>query len=414
MCKYQVDRDRVRRRLERLAEIGRAESGGWTRLSWTEEDRQAREVVTSFMREAGMTVRTDAAGNLIGRLEGQGVGETPVAVGSHIDTVVNGGMFDGAMGVILGLEVAQVLHDENVEMKRPLEVIIFADEEGARFGAGLIGSRAMAGSLNPSELYAYRDSDGVSIAEAMREFGLDPDRVSEARVEPGSYRAYLEAHVEQGKVLEDADLPVGLVTAISAPVWLQCEVKGKADHAGATPMGLRRDALLASSAAALEVERAAREMDEVAVATVGRMEISPGGINIIPGQARFTVDIRHVDEGRREVLLDRIREAIKVQAGAYQCEALIEEIMRVSPVSLSPQLEDLLAEELRLRGVPYMRLVSGASHDAQLMASLTEVGMLFVKSREGLSHSPEEHSDWNDIASAGEGLLGAVQRLLQE
>ncbi len=409
-----VDQKRIRSRLEQLAEIGLTPSGGWTRLSFTPEDFRAREVVSSFMREAGMTVRTDAAGNLIGRLDGLCPTEPPVACGSHIDTVFNGGMFDGAMGVMLGIEVAQIIHCAGARMKRPLEVIVFADEEGARFGSGLLGSRAMVGKLNPADLHSHRDRDGITIAQAMEKCDLDPDQIAEARRQPGSYRAYLEVHAEQGRVLEDAGLPVGVVTAISAPVWLECTIKGRADHAGATPMDMRRDALVAACAAALEVQRLARNTGGAAVATVGRMEVLPGGINIIPGEVRFTVDIRHVLESRRELLVNEVRGAVVAQAHRCECLANIKEIMRVQPVQLNPMLQELLIEQLRSLSIPHMSLVSGASHDGQVMAEITDVGMLFVKSKGGLSHCPDEASDWENIALAGEALLAAVERLMAE
>lgn len=397
-----------------LARVGATPSGGWTRLSWTPQDREARGVITSFMKEAGMEVRTDPAGNLIGRLKGRDPGAPPVASGSHIDTVPEGGMFDGAMGVILALEIAQAISDAQLDHHRPYEVIVCADEEGARFGAGLIGSRALAGQLESQDLEKYRDREGVTMAQAMEAFGLNPGKVSEARVKPGSYRAYLEVHAEQGRVLEEAGVPVGVVKAISAPVWLECTIEGRADHAGATPMNLRTDALLAACACALSVEKETRALDNVAVATVGQMDVRPGGINVIPGQVRFTVDIRHIDSSRRDALTQSILEAVERESNRRGCVGKTREIMRVEPVELSLPLQDMLRSSLTALDIPYINTTSGASHDAQVLASIMEVAMLFVRSRGGLSHCPEEYSDWQDITLAGNALLTTVTELLME
>src|SRR5918997_3317018 len=241
-----VDGGRLWQRLSELAEIGKHEEGGVARLSFTPEERAAKDLVASYMNEAGLSVSEDAAGNLFGRREGRAPEAPAVLIGSHVDSVLGGGDFDGPLGVLGGIEVLQTMQEEGIEAERPVEVVAFTDEEGARFSLGMVGSRALTGALSQEDL-RHEDREGVSIAEAMREAGLDPAGVGGAARSPDSLAAYLELHIEQGKVLEGEGLPVGVVTGIAGPVWLRLSLSGEAGHAGTTPMGARRDALAAAA-----------------------------------------------------------------------------------------------------------------------------------------------------------------------
>src|ERR671917_289807 len=242
-----IDGERLWRRISDLGEIGGQEEGGVTRLSLTDEERAAKDRVASYMEEAGLSVREDAAGNLIGRREGRNPETPAVLIGSHVDSVYNGGNFDGPLGVLAGIEVLQTMEERGIETEHPVEVVAFTDEEGVRFSFGMIGSRALAGKLTPEDLTSYEDEDGVSIAEAMFAYGLDPELIGDAARPEDSVRAYVELHIEQGRVLENEDLPAGVVTGIAGPVWLRFILEGETGHAGATPMNLRRDALAAAA-----------------------------------------------------------------------------------------------------------------------------------------------------------------------
>ena len=446
MNRWQVDPRRIRQRLEELAAVGRDPAGGLTRFVFTVEDRQARAMVTGYMREAGLAVRVDAVGNIFGRrnasLEckrspehaGGAMGSAeaemtlesaPVAAGSHIDTVRNGGRFDGTVGVVCALEVAQVLAETGVEHEIPYEVVVFTDEEGGRFGSGLLGSRALVGALTGEELRRQKDERGISAWEVMEQFGLRPADMGTARKGKGGFTCFYEVHIEQGSVLETAGCRLGVVEGIVGMVGLTVSITGEAGHAGATPMCLRRDALAGAGEIILAVERAAQrvarggevsasaeptagEVDSGAVATVGRIKAWPGASNVIPGRVELTVDLR----ARSAAVLDRMVAGVQEEVDAI-CRRRglgweIRETMHVPPVDLAVDCVEQIESICRERGIPYLRMPSGAVHDAQIMTRITDVGMLFVPSKGGVSHSPLEESAWDDIALAAEVLLQAV------
>ncbi|HEX2740480.1 MAG TPA: Zn-dependent hydrolase, partial [Rubrobacter sp.] len=299
-----VDGERLWRRISELGEIGRHESGGVTRLSLTDEERAAKDMVADYMEEAGLSVREDAAGNLFGRREGRDPDAPAVIVGSHVDSVYEGGNFDGPLGVLSGIEIVQTMEERGIETEHPVEVVAFTDEEGARFSFGMIGSRALAGSLSTEDL-SHEDENGVTIADAMRDYGLDPERVLDAARPAGSVAAYVELHIEQGRVLENEGLPVGVVTGIAAPVWRKFVFTGETGHAGTTPMGHRSDAL-AAAAEVMAVIEAEASATGSSVGTVGQLGVEPGGINIIPGRVELSLDLRDIDEETRDLVEGRI------------------------------------------------------------------------------------------------------------
>ncbi len=397
-----VDANRLWRRLGELAEIGRVEDGGVTRLSFTDEERAARDLVASYMEEAGLEVREDAAGNVIGRREGRNPDAPVVLAGSHVDSVRSGGDFDGPLGVLAAVEAAQTMSEEGVETQRPVEVVAFTDEEGARFSFGMIGSRALSGTLASEDLH-HKDGQGISIAEAMKSSGLDPDAVGAAARSPGAVKAYVELHIEQGKVLEGEDLPVGIVTGIAGPLWLRFVLEGEAGHAGTTPMGLRRDALAAAAHVMRSIEVEASKTGTT-VGTVGRLDLSPGGINIIPGRVEFTLDLRDIDERVRDEVEQRI-----VGEARRSCEGRgvgldVVILQRVAPVLCSDLVRNAAkaaCEELGLEPHP---LASGAGHDGMHLKDLCPVGMVFVRSKDGISHNPDEWSSQQDCV-AGANVL---------
>ncbi len=397
-----IDADRLWSRLSELAEIGRSEGGGVSRLSFTEEERAAKDLVTSYMQEADLEVREDAAGNLIGRHEGRDPEAPVVLAGSHVDSVRNGGDFDGPLGVLSAVEALQIMNERGVETERPIEAVAFTDEEGARFSFGMIGSRAMVGTLTSEDL-AREDENGVSIAGAMRASGLDPKRIDEAARPEGSVHAYVELHIEQGRILENKDLPVGVVTGIAGPVWLRFTLEGEAAHAGTTPMGLRRDALAAAAVVIGRIEREAARTG-TSVGTVGQLELEPGGINIIPGRVSFSLDLRDIDEEVRNGVESRIADEAERLCEERGIMLETETLQRLPSVSCSDLVRGAAKAACRELGLEPFELASGAGHDGMHLAKLCPIGMIFVRSKSGLSHNPAEYSSKEDCV-AGAGVL---------
>ncbi len=401
-----VEGGRLWRRLTELAEIGKQESGGVTRLSFTEEERAAKDLVASYMEEAGLAVREDAVGNLFGRREGKDPDAPAVLVGSHVDSVYDGGNFDGPLGVLAGIEVTQTMQEGGIETDHPVEVVAFTDEEGARFSFGMIGSRALAGSLSPEEL-KHEDANGISIADAMRDYGLDPERIEEAARQPDSLAAYVELHIEQGRVLENEVLSAGIVTGIAAPVWRRLVFTGETGHAGTTPMGMRHDALAAAAEVMAVIEDEASATGS-SVGTVGQLGVEPGGINVIPGRVEISLDLRDIDEGTRDLVEDRIlqhvRELCEKRGVGFETEVL----QRMVPVSCSETVRGAVRAACEGFGHRSYELASGAAHDGMQLVGLCPVGMIFIRSRDGISHNPDEWSTEEDCAIGANVLYSTV------
>ena len=393
--------------LDELAEYSE-DPAELTRRYLTPEHAQAAELVMRRMREAGMSARIDPVGNVVGHFPGRRPGARRLILGSHLDTVRNAGRYDGALGVMLPIACLRSLHERGERLDYPIDVIAFGDEEGVRFQATLFGSQAVAGNLDPAVLDAI-DDNGVHLHEAMREFGLDPDTVGDAGYDRDDVAAYVEVHIEQGPVLEAEDLPIGVVTSIAGAIRLRVEVMGRAGHAGTVPMNLRRDALAAASEAVIAVERICRETPGT-VGTVGMLRTVSGAVNVIPGVVEFTVDVRGESDERRRIALDRIEEAFSEIARrrgvVLDCVPTHESSAR----QCSPWLMRRLGEAVEAEGFEVRRLPSGAGHDAMAMAHLTEVGMLFVRCKDGISHHPAESMTAADAGVAARVLLRFLER----
>lgn len=413
MRRMEINKDRLWARLMELGEIGKQSSGGVTRYSFTLDESRAKELVIAYMKEAGLAVREDAAGNIIGRREGTNPEAAVVLTGSHIDTVPDGGMFDGALGVLSAIEALQRMDELEIRNVHPIEVIAFTDEEGSRFGFGMIGSRAVAGTLRQEDL-EQRDEQAVSIADAMRSAGLAPERIGEAAKPPHEVKAYVELHIEQGRVLENLNKPVGLVTGIAGPLWQQFTLSGQAGHAGATPMPLRRDPMQAA-AEILNYIYAEAKKYENAVATVGKLRTLPGGVNVIPGEVQFSLDLRDIDEAERDRLEASIRAYSQQVCEKLGIELRIDLLQRVAPAPSSPMVQEAVAQAGKLAGLSELpRLVSGAGHDGMQFSSLWPLGMIFVRSRNGISHNPEEWSSSEDCTAGTEVLYHTLLELANE
>jgi len=408
---YAVQGARLWRSIEELGAIGADSSGGVTRLSLSAEELEGRAYVVALMMAAGLDVRCDEAGNLIGRLEGSHPDAAAVITGSHIDTVHAAGRFDGTLGVLGGIEALRAIKEQDIEHERPLEVVCFTDEEGVRFGAGYLGSRAMAGDWR-SEWLGLTDENGVTLREAMVHAGLPPESAWKAKRPEGSVHAYVELHIEQGRALEHRGEPVGIVTAIYGHRWLDVRMRGQADHAGTTPMPLRRDPLLAAAEAVLAVERTA--LSHGGVATVGKLRVAPGSTNAIPGEARFTVDVRHEDGNS----LERMTKEIEQQAIAYGNDRKVEIHIRQTdagePVLASEKVIHAITEGCRSANIAASPIVCGAGHDAVAISAVAPIGLILVRSKDGISHHPSEWSSPEDCEAGANVLLQTLIILANE
>jgi allantoate deiminase len=385
----------VLQRCDALAAFSEDE-GRLTRRFATPALRAAGDAVAGWMAEAGMTVRRDAIGNVVGRLEGDGP-ET-LLMGSHLDTVVDAGRYDGALGVLVAIACAQRLRDADRTSRHALEVYAFADEEGVRYGTAYLGSGAVAGRFDPAVL-ERRDADGIAMADAIAAFGGDAGALPSARRDAAGVLGYVEVHIEQGPVLEADDLPVGVVEAISGQTRAAVTFAGSAGHAGTVPMDLRRDALAAAAEWILAVEALGRSTDGL-VATVGDARVRPGAGNVIPGYVELSLDVRHARDDERETAVAALRERARAIAAARGLTAAVEVVQATAAVACDPALRDALAAAVTACGHRELRLASGAGHDAAVMAALGPVAMLFVRCAGGVSHNPAESVAHADVAAA--------------
>jgi allantoate deiminase len=391
--------------IQELGKIGADPNGGVTRLSLSNEELIARQFIIRLMEEAGLAVRQDEVGNLIGRLEGERQGEGAIATGSHIDTVIHAGLFDGALGVLGGIEALRTIKEQGIKHDRPIEVICFTDEEGVRFGAGYMGSRAMAGTWKGNWL-ELADSAGTTLREAMEYADLNPDHAALASRSRDAVKAYVELHIEQGRVLEELGEAVGIATAIYGHSWLEVSMRGRADHAGTTPMKLRQDPLIAAAEALLAIEQIA--ILQGGVATAGTLKLAPGAINVIPGEVIFTVDMRHeASESLRQMEL-AIAAALTRSAEARGLTVSFRTIDGAQPVQSSKRIVDAITNSCESVGLTGTHMVCGAGHDAVAINELTDTGLILVRSRDGISHHPLEWSSPDDCEAGANVLLNTL------
>jgi allantoate deiminase len=395
---------RIMQRCDALARHSELE-GGLTRVFLSPQNRAANELVLGWMREAGMEARLDAIGNVVGRYEGS---KPPcLMLGSHLDTVRDAGRYDGMLGVISAIECVAALNEKRKRLPFAIEVVGFGDEEGVRFGTTMLGSRAIAGALDPVVLDA-QDAQGVTIKQALRDFGLDPARVREVARRKNDVVAYAELHIEQGPVLEAEGLPVGVVTAINGFSRLRVVLQGEAGHAGTVPMNLRRDALAAAAECVLAIERIARADPEL-VGTVGRIEAKPGAINVIPGEVHFTIDFRAPrDELRHRAVAEAIAQTEQI-AQKRNVNCRIERLQELGVASCAPWLMSQFERAVAAEGFPVRKLPSGAGHDGMALKGIADIAMLFVRCKGGISHNPAESITEADAAVGARTLLRFIE-----
>lgn len=400
-----VDVTRLRRRLEELAQIGRTPEGGVTRLSYRAEHAAAVRLAAAWMDEAGAAAGVDAWGNLHGVVPGVDGAMPPVAAGSHLDTVPNGGIFDGALGVVAAIEAAQALRDAGTRLARPLLLLGFAEEEGTSFGVGCLGSLGLVGRAPAPE--TIHDHECVTVAALLRAFDPGVPR----RPLGAEMAAYLELHIEQGPVLASRGAPLAAVEAIVGIARASFTFRGQANHAGTTPMEVRRDALWGAADLVARVRALARDTGGRAVATVGRLTVSPGATNVIPGAAEMTVEVRSAEVPLLAALRAAVEEAGRTCAERYELRLEIGEWRAEPPAPLDPGVRAAIVASAGDLGWPIASMPSWAGHDAKILRARAPAGMIFVPSERGISHSPEEHTSWEDAARGAQVLCRAIERL---
>lgn len=405
----EVNADRLEHTLQQLAAHGRDADGQPNRVAYSDGDIAGRAYAVALMQEAGLSVRTDAAGNIIGTRPGTQAGLKPLAMGSHIDMVPHGGNYDGCVGSLSAIEVARTLHENNIQLRHPLEVYIFTDEEGS-----LTGSRAMVGKLTPGAL-AVTNSTGYTVGQGIQRLGGDTLALKTAAREKGSLAAFLELHIEQGAILDQENLQIGVVEGIVGLKWWDVTFRGRANHAGTTPMRMRQDALLAAARFIQAVNEEALNREGTQVATVGRIKALPGAPNVIPGEVVLSLEIRDLSEAVITEMYDKIRARAEAIAAGSGISVSFEHLdTTAKPALTDARIQALVEAEAEARGYSSKRMQSGAGHDTQDMALIAPAGMLFVPSRGGISHAPDEYTAPEDMARGANVLLGTLLRLDRE
>lgn len=394
--------------IEKLATFGPVAGGGLVRPVYSPQWLAAHRRLAGWMAEAGLEVRADAVGNLWG-LSGQKEAGKGYASGSHLDTVKEGGKYDGGLGILAALAAIRFLKELYGPPRLPLEVVALCEEEGSRFSKTFLGSRAITGTLPAEELDESRDTEGISVAEACRTCGFDPGQLAAAR--RTDLAGFIELHIEQGRLLDDAKLQVGIVQAITGIRHLRVTFEGQADHAGTTPMDLRADALVAAAQAVSQINAAAKEMGRPAVATVGKLSVEPGATNIVPALVVMTVDLRHPDPARKVQLIEQVEQICRTAATSQGVTVTIESLMDRVAAPMTPEIIKVLqatADELGISNIP---MVSGAGHDSQVLVEQMPTGMIFVPSQAGRSHSRAEFTPLDQILPGIAVLAQAFYRL---
>lgn len=388
-----IDGKRLAERLDAISKIGVLQTGGVSRPGFSQEEKDAKALVTEWMNDAGLTVETDAVGNVFGRLTGKDNSQS-VASGSHVDTVPAGGNFDGVLGVLAALEVAEAWKETGYIPDKSYEIIIFSDEEGARFSSGVFGSRAYMGLVDDELIESLRDSDGLNFEEVLEQYGSSLQDFK--KIQQRDWTFFAEAHIEQGKLLEKNNLPVGIVNGIAGQAWLEIEFKGLAGHAGNTPMNDRQDALVAAGRFVSELENLPKTVSNTAVATVGKLTVYPNGANVIPESVKMIVDIRDIQENTRDMLIELASRRAHDIAKERSIGVTVSRTSSVKPVPVEDTYKDELRDILSGLSIEPMELPSGAGHDSMNIGLELPVAMIFTRSKAGISHNPAEWTSLDD------------------
>lgn len=403
--KLLINGDRLNASLRELAEFGKTPEGGTNRVAYSDEDIRAREYVMRLMREAKLDVSIDAAGNIVGRRAGSDASLKPIMIGSHIDSVPMGGRYDGQVGSMAAIEVARTLAEKRITLRHPLAVIIFQNEEG-----GTVGSTALTAGIAPERFNVVTNSK-KTIREGIKAIGGDPDKLAKPLMKKGDLAGYLELHIEQGGRLDQQKINIGIVEGIVGLRWFEITINGFANHAGTTPMDQRQDALVAAAKYVEAVNRAARSITGRQVATVGKIQAFPGATNVVPGQVVTSLDVRDLDPTKIAQVIDKIRESVKMIEAETGTKFELKQTSSSEPAITDERFKSAIDASVKALGLTTFPLPSGAGHDAQEIADICPIGMIFIPSRAGISHSPKEFSEGSDITNGGNVLLQTLLRL---
>jgi allantoate deiminase len=407
-----INSARLQQHFEAMSLIGKIGETGTNRPTMTPIEKQAFELASSWMHEAGMTTRIDNFGNLIGRLQGTNPTLPVLMIGSHLDSQPYGGRFDGVAGVLTAIEAVTTLTEQGIKPQRTIEVVSFADEEGWRFNKGLFGSRGILGRLEEAEL-DRTDKDGITRRQALIDFGCDPNKFDESRYAPASIHCYLELHIEQGPVLDLGNKPIGVVSGISGPLWWTVKLKGMAGHAGSVPMPIRQDALVGAAEIILALRHIATQIpDAPTVGTVGTINVFPASRNIIPEEVAFTIDLRDIDLNRRNRYEAQLREQIEKIGNKHHLTFEITEDWNSEPRYCADWLKEIIHQQCKTLNLDAPELMSGPFHDAMALSYATDYAMIFVRCKDGISHNPLEYSSYEDLALGAEVLYGTMLEVL--
>lgn len=402
-----INLERVKKDIEIFSTFNATPGNGVTRLPFTKEDKMARDYLRKEMEKMGLKVWEDGYSNLFGRREGKKPDLPVIMIGSHFDTVINGGIFDGMAGVVAALEILRVLQEDGIENYYPIEVVAMNDEEGVRFGTGISNSRAIAGLIDEKDLDTIKDRDGISLRQAMIDFGITPDLKNAKRPE-NSIKTFIELHIEQGPILEDNEKDIGLVEGIVGLDRYRVTFKGKSGHAGTTPMDNRKDALIAASEFILAVNRIAKEVGGGAVGTVGELKLAPNASNVIPGFVELSLDVRSISEQNIKKVYQELINEIDIIIENSGVDIKMKKDLYIAPVVMSEKIIDIMRETADKLGYSYMKMNSGAGHDAMIMAGIAPTSLIFVPSKNGLSHHPDEWTEYEDLGKGIHLILNTV------
>jgi beta-ureidopropionase / N-carbamoyl-L-amino-acid hydrolase len=413
-----VNKRRLMRDLNAIGRIGIGDRGSVTRLVFSIKELRSRQLLIHLMRQAGLEIHIDGIGNIFGRFAGGDRKAPAVLAGSHLDTVIHGGKYDGPVGVIGALEAVRTIRENKIAVRAPLEVVCFVGEESSRFGFSTLGSSLVAGEVHPKDLTNAVDPQGTKLADVLAGLGISPRNLRQLQRSSKSLKAYLELHIEQGPILEAKGKRIGLVTSIAAPSRFRIIFKGRADHSGTTPMEMRKDALVASAQLIEYVETICRKYSSMArgrvVGTVGALKIEPGVINAVPGRAELAVDIRSTSAQSKDRVARRVKDQARAIARRRGISIEIRTIREEDPVPLDQRLLRITRKICDGHGIDYEIMPSGAGHDAMQMAKIAPAGMIFVPSRRGISHNPLEWTDPDDIALGTQLLMETMIRVANE
>jgi len=401
--------DRIKKNIETIAEFTSTPGFGSTRFSYSSEDENAKEFLLNQMRELGLAITVDAVGNIRARLNGSSDIAPAVIVGSHVDTVKNGGRFDGVVGVVGALETISVIVENGIKIKNPIDLYIFVEEEGSNFGSTLAGSKVIAGKYGLDDIKKIKNDKGMSLYDIAKQAGLNPDDLSSCRLKPEDVKAMLELHIEQAAVLDSEKVTIGIVEAIAGMKVYRISLKGIGNHAGATPMILRNDPMVGAAKIITAAEEIAKNQAlPTTVATIGKISCMPNASNIIPDEVSFTLDIRDVKQEGIDMVVKEISKVIQKTAEDHGLQWSFDHIAQSNCVELAREIVDIIEANAKEQKASYKLMNSGAVHDAVMMTGLTKVGMIFVPSVNGRSHVPEELTSYEDIQAGCDLLLNTV------